>query len=133
MINHAKAIVPLAMLVLLVTLGSSSAAQQATAAATPSSSPTHLRVSPDVAQKNIITKVPPHYPLKAKKRHIAGDVLLGYTISRKGKVEDLKVVSGDPILARAASDAVRRWKYRPFLLNGEPVEVETTTKIIFRM
>jgi protein TonB len=60
-------------------------------------------------------------------------VILGFIIDKEGEVADLKVVRGDPILAQAAVEAVQQWQYRPFLLNGEPVEVETTAKIIFRM
>jgi len=54
-------------------------------------------------------------------------------IDRNGGVKDLVIVSGNPVLARAAVEAVQQWKYKPYLLNGDPVEVETTTKITFRM
>lgn len=71
--------------------------------------------------------------MEAKERHITGDVVLDFIIDRNGGVKDLIVVSGDPVLAQAAVEAVQQWKYKPYLLNGEPVEVEATAKIIFRM
>jgi protein TonB len=55
------------------------------------------------------------------------------TISREGTIENLRVVSGPPILQQAAIDAVKQWRYRPYLLNGEPVEVETTINVDFRL
>ncbi|MGE5322937.1 MAG: energy transducer TonB [Actinomycetota bacterium] len=91
--------------------------------------PLQMRVTPGM----LVKKVPPHYPREARKKHISGDVILEFTISRKGSVENLRVVSGEPILARAAVEAVQKWKYRPYLLNGEPVDVESTTTIRFRM
>jgi protein TonB len=92
-----------------------------------------LRVAQAVAEGKIIKKVPPRYPIEAKRKHITGVVILDFTIDKSGNVEDLKMVSGDPILTQAAVEAVRQWKYTPYLLNGDPVEVETTVKITFRM
>jgi len=92
-----------------------------------------LRVSEGVAEGNLLKKVAPHYPREAKKKHITGDVILDFTIDKSGNVEDLKVLSGDPILAQAAAEAVQQWKYKPYHLNGDPVEVNTTAKIRFRM
>jgi TonB family protein len=71
--------------------------------------------------------------LRRQERHITGDVILDFMIDRNGGVKDLIAVSGDPILTRAAVEAVQQWKYKRYLLNGEPVEVETTAKITFRM
>jgi periplasmic protein TonB len=111
-------------------------------AQTPSASPTptdkvkagkRFRVAQGVAEGHIVHKVPPRYPEKAKAEHITGDVILGFTINRKGDVVNLKVLKGDPLLAQAAAEAVSQWKYKPYLLNGEPVEVDTTAKISFRM
>lgn len=92
-----------------------------------------LRIAQGVAEGNILSKVPPHYPEEAKQNHITGDVILDFTIDRNGNVTGLKIISGHPLLASAAVDAVKQWKYKPFLLNGEPVDVETTARIIFRM
>jgi protein TonB len=69
----------------------------------------------------------------AKIAHIQGDVILQATISKNGIIENLRGVSGHPILLQAAMDTVRQWKYKPYLLNGEPVEVETTIKVQFHM
>ena len=62
-----------------------------------------------------------------------GDVLLQATISKSGNIENLRAVSGPPLLIQAAMDAVKQWKYRPYLLNNEPVEVDTTIKVQFHM
>ena len=70
---------------------------------------------------------------EARERGIQGDVVLQATIDIKGDLINLKAVQGDPILAAASIDAVKKWKYRPYVLNGEPVEVETTIKIQFHM
>lgn len=98
-----------------------------------SKKPPKLRIAQGVAEGNILHKVPPHYPEEAKQNHITGDVILDFTIDRNGNVTGLKIISGHPLLASAAVDAVKQWKYKPFLLNGEPVDVETTARIIFRM
>jgi protein TonB len=76
-------------------------------------------------------KIEPRYPPLAQKARIQGDVLLTAIISKTGEVENLTLVSGHPMLVPAAFDAVRQWRYRPFLLNGEPVEVETTVTVTF--
>lgn len=98
-----------------------------------SKKPSKLRVSQGVAEGNILHKVPPRYPEAAKEKHITGDVILGITIDHGGNVSELKIMNGDPLLAQAAAEAVKQWKYKPYLLNGELVEVETTVKISFRM
>jgi len=75
----------------------------------------------------------PRYPTIAIEARIQGTVFLRPTISRTGVIENLRVVSGPPMLAPAAEEAVRTWRYRPYLLNGEPVEVETTVRVIFNL
>ena len=92
-----------------------------------------LQISRDVAHDSIIKTVAPQYPAEAKKKHLTGDVILRFIIDKEGNVEDLAVVDGNPVLAQAALEAVQQWRYKPFLLNGEPVEADTTAKIIFRM
>src|SRR6185437_6694547 len=104
-----------------------------TAAPPKMATPQKLRVSSGVAEGNLIRKIEPQYPPMAKVAHIQGDVVLAATISKSGVIENLHVVSGHPILAQAAMDAVKQWKYKPYLLNGEPVEVETTVKVTFHM
>lgn len=95
--------------------------------------PMKLRVSQGVAEGNLIHRVQPVYPLEALQKRISGEVLLGATISGAGDIENLHVISGDPILAEASLDAVKKWKYRPYMLKGEPVKVETTVKISFHL
>ncbi len=95
--------------------------------------PQKLRVSSGVAEGNLVHRVEPQYPQMAKVAHIQGDVMLAATISKSGIIENLHLISGHPILAQAAMDAVKQWKYKPYLLNGEPVEVETTVKVTFHM
>jgi periplasmic protein TonB len=95
--------------------------------------PQKLRVSQGVAEGNLLRKIEPQYPQMAKVAHIQGDVLLAATISKGGAIENLHQISGHPILVQAAMEAVKQWKYKPYLLNGEPVEVETTIKVSFKM
>ena len=80
---------------------------------------------------NLIFRVQPDYPSLARQVRVQGQVVLRAVISREGTIENLQVLSGHPMLVRAAVDAVRQWKYRPYLLNGEPVEVETEVKVNF--
>jgi protein TonB len=80
---------------------------------------------------NLIQRVEPRYPPLAIQARIQGRVLLRAVISRAGLIEHLQLVSGHPLLAQAAIDAVSRWRYRPYLLNGEPVEVETEVTVDF--
>jgi len=95
--------------------------------------PQKLRVSQGVMDGHLIRRVEPQYPQMARVAHIQGDVMLQATISKTGTIENLHGVSGHPILIQAALDAVRQWKYKPYELNGEPVEVETTIKVQFHM
>jgi protein TonB len=95
--------------------------------------PQKLRVSSGVADGLKVHDVQPQYPQMARIAHIQGDVLLQATISKSGVIENLRAVQGHPILIQAAMDAVKQWKYKPYILNGEPVEVETTIKVQFHM
>jgi periplasmic protein TonB len=103
------------------------------AAQTDPSKPMRLRISSGLAEKMKIHDVQPGYPMTAREHGIEGDVILLATIDRQGKVSNLRVSEGNPILADAAVGAVKHWKYKPYLLNGEPVEVETTVKVRFHM
>jgi len=100
---------------------------------TPKPIPRKLRVSQGVSNSNLLEKVQPVYPLEARADHIQGDVILQVTISKEGKVTELKLISGPPVLVEAAMDAVRQWTFKPYTLNGQPVEVETTIKVQFQM
>jgi protein TonB len=79
----------------------------------------------------LIYRVQPSYPALAKATRVQGQVVLRAVISRTGTIESLHVVSGHPLLVRAAIDAVRQWRYRPYVLNGDPVEVETEVTVNF--
>jgi protein TonB len=81
----------------------------------------------------LIYKKIPTYPPLGIAVHAEGTVVLQATISKSGTIENLHVLSGPAMLQQAAIDAVRQWRYRPYLLNGEPVDVETTVNVVFRM
>ncbi len=95
--------------------------------------PQRLRVSQGVAAGNVIYNPTPPYPQMAKIAHIQGDVVLQAIISKTGTIENLHGVSGHAILIQSALETVRTWKYKPYLLSGEPVEVETTITVKFSM
>jgi periplasmic protein TonB len=80
---------------------------------------------------NLVHRVQPEYPPLAVQTRTQGQVVLHAIISREGAIEKLQVVSGHPLLVRAALEAVRQWRYRPYVLNGEPVEVETQVTVNF--
>jgi periplasmic protein TonB len=75
----------------------------------------------------------PVYPPIAKAARISGTVVLSATISKAGTIEGLKVMSGPPMLQNSALEAVRNWRYKPYILNGEPVEVETQINVVFNL
>jgi protein TonB len=96
--------------------------------------PTTTRQAPRVSRMmegDLIQRVQPLYPPLAKQAHIQGRVILRAVISRNGMIENLEVLSGHPMLVQAAIDAVKQWRYRPYSLNGEPVEVETQVTVNF--
>ncbi len=92
-----------------------------------------LRISQGNLERSIVQKVDPTYPPMARAAHIQGEVRMLVIIDKEGNVGNVRVVSGHPILAQAAMDAVKQWKYKPFLLNGDPVEVESAIFIVFHM
>lgn len=100
--------------------------------APPKPAPMHLRLS-HIDEGNLIRKVQPTYPALARSARIQGVVLLQATISKAGTIENLHVLSGHPMLTAAAIDAVRQWRYKPYILNGAPVEVETQITVNFSL
>jgi protein TonB len=92
-----------------------------------------LNVSQGVSQGLLIKKVAPTYPQSALRLRIEGTVQLLATVSKEGSITHVKVLSGDSQLTRAASDAVKQWKYKPYLLNGEPVEIQTQVTVNFKL
>src|SRR5260221_883791 len=102
-------------------------------AAPPPASPTPLhplQVS-HWAEGNIIYRVQPLYPPLARQARVQGTVELRAIISKTGTIENLVVVSGHPMLVKSAIEGVRKWRYRPYLLNNEPLEVETEITVNF--
>jgi protein TonB len=92
-----------------------------------------IRLAPRVVEANLIHDVAPVYPPEAGRARIEGTVVLMAVIGKDGSVEDVRVESGLPILAQAAIDAVKQWRYKPYLLNGEPVEVDSRITINFTL
>lgn len=92
-----------------------------------------MRISGLVVEGLLIQKTVPRYPPIAMASRTQGTVVLQATISRNGTIENLHVASGPVMLQQAAMDAVRNWRYRPYLLSGEPVEVETTVNVVFKL
>jgi TonB family protein len=95
--------------------------------------PKKVNISAGVAVGMLLKKVVPVYPPAAKVARIQGTVVLQTTIAKTGEIENLQVIGGPPLLQGAALDAVKQWQYRPYLFNGEPVEVETTINVIFTL
>jgi periplasmic protein TonB len=95
--------------------------------------PQRIRVGGNVEAASLINKVQPEYPPIAQAAHVSGTVVLRAVISKNGSIEQLQFVSGPPLLMKAAMDAVKQWHYRPTVLNGEPVEVETTVDVVFAL
>lgn len=92
-----------------------------------------VRVSQGVTRGMVISKIEPTYPKIALAARVTGVVLLKAVISKEGEIKELQVVSGHPLLVPAAIEAVKQWRYRPYLLNGEPVEVETNITVTFQI
>jgi protein TonB len=95
--------------------------------------PQLLRVSQGVMEGLVLKRVQPRYPTQALQMRIQGSVQLQATISKAGDIENLKVVSGDGVLSHAAVEAVRQWKYKPYYLNGDPVQIETQILVNFKL
>jgi protein TonB len=95
--------------------------------------PKKVAVSSGVMAGNRIGGENPTYPAIAKAARIQGTVVLQATISKNGTIENLRVIGGPPMLQSAATEAVRGWRYKPYLLNGEPVEVETQVNVVFSL
>jgi protein TonB len=92
-----------------------------------------IRISQGVTQGMVISKIEPTYPKIALSARVTGVVLVKAIISREGTITELQVIKGHPILVPAAIDAVKQWRYRPYLLNGAPVEVETYISVTFQI
>lgn len=92
-----------------------------------------VRITSLTAESEIILKTVPVYPPIARAARVEGTVRLAATISKTGSIENLRVTSGPPMLQQAALNAVSCWRYKPYLLDGQPVEVETAVDVIFTL
>jgi periplasmic protein TonB len=95
--------------------------------------PQRVRVSQGVTQGLVIRRIQPAYPPLARQARIQGQVVLQAEISKDGTIQNLRLISGHPMLAPAAIEAVKQWRYKPYFLNGEPVEVETQITVNFSL
>lgn len=95
--------------------------------------PLRVRISSGVASGLIVRKIAPMYPDDARQHRIQGTVLLHVMIDKEGNVEQVDLISGHPLLAPAAIEAVRQWKYKPFLLNEKPMDVDTQVRVNFSL
>lgn len=97
----------------------------------PAQGPTRVRVDGEVQAAKIIDQPQPIYPPMARQTHVVGNVVLHAIIRKDGRVGQMEVVSGHPLLVQSAIETVRKWRYQPTLLNGDPVEVDTTISVPF--
>lgn len=105
----------------------------ATESPLPKPAPGTIRISQGVSQGLLLKKAAPAYPSMALQLHREGVVELLATVSKEGRITNVRILSGDSMLAKSAVDAVRQWQYRPYLLNGQPYEVETQISVSFKL
>ena len=84
-------------------------------------------------EANLIISRVPTYPEAAKVKQVEGPVVAQVVISKIGTVEHVQVIDGDPLLRNAAADAIQKWRYKPYLFNGEPIDVTTTVTVNFKL
>jgi protein TonB len=101
--------------------------------ATTSPTPKRMRIASRVAEWNLVHDVAPIYPPVAGRARIEGTVVLLAVIAKDGTVQEVRVESGLPVLAQAAMNAVKQWRYKPYLLEGEPIEVDSQITINFTL
>ncbi len=99
----------------------------------PPSAPRPIRISEVVTSPLVVQRAPLKYPDSARASGIQGTVVLDVRVTQSGDVKDVSVVSGNPDLAKAAADAVKQWKYKPYIIDGAPVEIETQVTITFNL
>lgn len=95
--------------------------------------PRRIRVSTGISEGMLVHRVEPVYPVIAARARIQGTVQLRALIAKDGSIENLQVITGHPILQQSALEAVKQWRYKPYILNGEPLEVETIVIVNFHM
>jgi TonB family protein len=119
----------LAFLLLLTCLATLTAAQEPT----PEPAPDRVRVPNSEMRSLLLRKVQPVYPPLARQARIQGTVVMNVSINKSGDVEEVQLFSGHPILAPAAIAAVKQWKYQPYLINAEPVDIQTVIQVNFTL
>ncbi len=92
-----------------------------------------MRVPAKVTAAAIISQIKPQYPPQARANNVQGDVILHAIIDKEGKISETQVLAGDDLLAQSALEAVRQWRYKPMLVDGEPREVDTTIVVTFSL
>jgi len=112
---------------------SAEAVVQAASAAAVETLATPIKVPSDVTAASIINQTKPEYPPQARARGIQGAVVLHATIDKEGKISEVQVLEGDDVLAQSASEAVRQWRYKPMMVDGEAREVDTTITVTFSL
>jgi TonB family protein len=117
----------------LATLQGINGTPPAEPAASPSSLPSMVRVSAGVSAGLIVKKVQPHYPDAARQAHIQGSVVMRAVINEAGDIADIEVIEGPMDFVPATVSAVRQWKYKPYLLMGKPMKVETQITVIYTL
>src|SRR5690348_15149670 len=106
---------------------------ESTSSATSSPSLTRIRLAPAVEKAQLVHQTMPVYPVEAKLAGVQGTVILHAIIGKDGNIETVELVSGPPLLAQSAMDAVRQWRYKPLLINGRPVEVDTQISVAYTL
>jgi protein TonB len=129
--RHMRLIYALTCAVALSVLGGGQEPKNETAPPSKVELPKRVRVSEDVMRTLILKKVAPSYPEEARKKHIQGSVVMKAIINHQGDVQDITVVSGDSLFVPAAVAAAKQWKYKPYLIQGQPVEIETQIMMYF--
>jgi periplasmic protein TonB len=99
----------------------------------PATTPQRIRVGGNVEAASLLNKVAPEYPPIAKTAHVSGTVILHAIIGKVGAIRELQYISGPPLLMKLAMDAVKQWRYKPTMLNGDAVEVDTTIDVVFSL
>lgn len=127
---------PLIELIVLFALSAAWAcaqSQSSSPVSPPAAAPRRVQVDEDTASALIVQKAPIRYPDAARKAGVQGKVVVRVVTSYSGDMKEVTVVSGDPALAHAAADAVKQWKYKPYLVEGSPAEMETQVSINFQI
>jgi protein TonB len=92
-----------------------------------------MQVSSEAAEGSVLHRVEPDYPEEARQQQIQGAVVLGVRAGRDGSIQEVELLSGQPLLADAAMAAVKQWRFKPLVVKGQAVEMQTTITLTFRL